>query len=137
MTDNNLVKNAYQANLDQTKIKSVDIPLEDQKFVELTKNYWKLNKRSEEFVYEYNHPYKNHEYLVETIKQISIGDFWFYKSLECQCKVFEQILRFYNELFNEVKKDIFIEKLTRIIHGNCNKMQTIWNCLIQKKFWRT
>jgi len=113
MSNEFLTQSAFQANLDQTKLKNVVIPSHHQGFADLTKDQWKLNKRSEEFIYEYNHPYKNYSYLIDLLKNISIGDFWFYKGLDNSSSACIQLLEFYEILFNEVSRNEFIDELIK------------------------
>jgi pyruvate, orthophosphate dikinase len=50
---------ALEVNLAQTRDKEIDIPMEHQWFGELSKDYWGIYKRTQEFIKELNHHYIN------------------------------------------------------------------------------
>lgn len=71
---------ALDANLNQTRETMTEIPVSQQWFGEITKPYWGIYKRTQEFLAELNHKYRNNQYVIESLQTICLGDLWVYQS---------------------------------------------------------
>ncbi len=75
------VSEALEANLATTRSKKIEIPPQHQWFVSLSHSHFGINKRAEEFMLEYHHPFTNQELVVDLLRKIALDDIWFYLSL--------------------------------------------------------
>ncbi|MFA5636800.1 MAG: hypothetical protein WC977_12960, partial [Anaerovoracaceae bacterium] len=73
---------ALEANLARTRDSEIEIPEEQQWFMELSGSKWGVNKRTREFITELNHKYRNDQYVIESLHNICLTDLWFYNSAE-------------------------------------------------------
>ncbi|KNZ42070.1 PEP/pyruvate-binding domain-containing protein [Acetobacterium bakii] len=73
---------ALEANLNQTRETVTEIPVAQQWFGELSQPYWGIYKRTQEFLVELNHRYRNNQYVIESLQTICLGDLWLYQSLD-------------------------------------------------------
>ncbi|MBC3888998.1 hypothetical protein GH810_11805 [Acetobacterium paludosum] len=73
---------ALEANLTQTRETITEIPAIQQWFGELSKSYWGIHKRTQEFLVELNHKYRNNQYVIESLKTICLDDLWLYGALD-------------------------------------------------------
>ncbi len=89
---------ALEANLVLTRHEEIEIPARHQWFIDLSSESWGINKRTEEFIKEYNHKYVNYEYILENLHNFSLTDLWFYKSIPES----EEALIFFVEIFEEL-----------------------------------
>lgn len=71
---------ALEANLAETRYKNIVIPEHLQAFIDLSKEYYGINKRAQECIIEYLHPFSNRLFVVEETREILLSDFWFYAS---------------------------------------------------------
>ncbi|HSW67203.1 MAG TPA: PEP/pyruvate-binding domain-containing protein [Bacteroidales bacterium] len=101
----NFQSKALEANLAETRYKDIAIPLPLQKFIAISSEYYGINKRAQECVIEYLHPFSNRLFVVEQLREIVIADFWFYSGFSDPEKAFEQPLELYNNLLSEALKD--------------------------------
>jgi pyruvate,orthophosphate dikinase len=72
---------ALEANLSQTRETNITIPAQQQWFGELSKPYWGIYKRTQEFLVELNHKYRNNQFVIESLQTICLGDLWLYQTL--------------------------------------------------------
>lgn len=98
---------ALEVNLAETRYKTIKLPEEHIWFLELSKSYWGINKRTKEFIMEYNHPYVNYEYVIENLHNICLADLWLYNS----CDQAEAALKVLVDIFNNLMKKDLKEKL--------------------------
>jgi len=77
-----LISNALEANLAETRYKDVKIPPEYQEFINTSKKYYGINKRANDCIVEYQHPFSNRKFVIEELRSILLTDFWFYSGLE-------------------------------------------------------
>lgn len=128
--ENQFNSKALEVNLAQTRYKTIILPKEHVWFLELSKSYWGIHKRTEEFIMEYNHPYVNYDYVIDNLHNICLADLWLYNSCEqaeAALKVLVDI--FYNLLHKELKEKLreqlittfmkFIDRLAKL--GNYPK----------------
>ena len=55
---------ALEVNLAKTRDTDILIPEEHKWFAELSKSYWGIYKRTQEFIKELNHQYINYQYVI-------------------------------------------------------------------------
>ncbi|MDD5508502.1 MAG: PEP/pyruvate-binding domain-containing protein, partial [Bacteroidales bacterium] len=123
--DQQFVSKALEANLAETRYKNIVIPEEHQYFIQLSSSYYGINKRASECLIEYSHPFSNRKFVVEELRQILLGDLWFYSGLPEAEKAWATILNVLDTLLAaELKKDLdvqivqtmaeFIEQLNKL-----------------------
>ncbi len=77
-----LVSKALEANLAETRYKDVKIPADYQAYIDLSKKYYGINKRANDCIVEFQHPFSNRKFVIEELRGILLTDFWFYNALE-------------------------------------------------------
>lgn len=80
---------ALEANLAETRYKDIVIPDDLLQFISLSQKYYGINKRAQECIIEYLHPFSNRLFVVEQLREIVISDFWFYSELDHPAEAFE------------------------------------------------
>jgi len=83
-----LISKALEANLAETRYKDVKIPPEYQEFINTSKKYYGINKRANDCIIEFQHPFSNRKFVIEELRSILLTDFWFYSALENSEKAF-------------------------------------------------
>ncbi len=83
------ISKALEANLAETRYKNIKIKPEYQEFINLSKKYYGINKRANDCIIEYQHPFSNKKFVVEELRKILLTDYWFYMNLENSEKAFE------------------------------------------------
>lgn len=96
-----LVSKALEANLAETRYKDVKIPADYQAFINLSKKYYGINKRANDCIVEYQHPFSNRKFVIEELRSILLTDFWFYSSLEKPEKAFSIPVKLMHKLLTE------------------------------------
>ncbi len=110
------ISKALEANLAQTRYKNIVIPESHRYFISLSQSYYGINKRARECLIEYSHPFSNRQFVVEQLREIFLGDFWFYFALENAEKAFDIILGIQDKLLNsDIKKDLRIQIIQTLI----------------------
>ncbi|MBF7095638.1 PEP/pyruvate-binding domain-containing protein [Alkalibacter mobilis] len=79
-TEKTFSSKALEVNLSETRDDSITIPPEQIWFGELSKSQWGVYKRTQEFLSELNHKYRNNEYIIDSLQRICLGDLWIYNS---------------------------------------------------------
>ena len=69
---------ALEANLAQTQFETTKIPDGQLWFGGLSRNNWDIHKRTQEFLRELNHTYRNNNFVIESLHDICLEDLWFY-----------------------------------------------------------
>ena len=77
-----LSSKALEANLAETRVGEITIPINHQRFIDLSVSHGGIHKRTREFILEYHHPYSNRQFVIEHWREILLRDIWFYNSLE-------------------------------------------------------
>jgi len=72
---------ALEANLAETRYKDIKIPSDFQYFINLSKTYFGINKRANDCVIEFQHPFSNRKFVTEELRNILLTDYWFYMGL--------------------------------------------------------
>ncbi|MCF6170123.1 MAG: hypothetical protein L3J66_04000 [Bacteroidales bacterium] len=83
-----LISKALEANLAETRYKDIKIPVEYQSFINLSKKYYGINKRANDCIVEYQHPFSNRKFVAEELRGILLTDYWFYIGLRNPAKAF-------------------------------------------------
>jgi len=96
-----LISKALEANLAETRYKDVKIPPEYQDFINLSEKYYGINKRANDCVIEYQHPFSNKKFVIEELRSILLTDFWFYNNLENAEKAFSVPVKLMHNLLHE------------------------------------
>jgi len=83
-----LISKALEANLAETRYKDIKIPTDYQSFINLSKKYYGINKRANDCVIEFQHPFINRKFVAEELRGILLTDYWFYIALPDPQKAF-------------------------------------------------
>ncbi|HCX64611.1 MAG TPA: hypothetical protein DHN33_05325, partial [Eubacteriaceae bacterium] len=73
---------ALEVNLSETRKDTAEIPDIQQWFGEISRSQWGVYKRTQEFLKELNHKYRNNQYVIESLHTICLGDLWIYNEHE-------------------------------------------------------
>jgi len=84
-----LVSKALEANLAETRYKDIKILPEYQEFIDLSKKYFGINKRANDCIIEYQHPFSNKKFVAEELRSILLTDYWFYIATDNPVKAFK------------------------------------------------
>ena len=110
---------ALEVNLAKTRDTDILIPEEHKWFAELSKSYWGIYKRTQEFIKELNHQYINYQYVIENLHNISLTDLWFYNSLEESEKALAVLVDIFKKLLEanlkENQRELLITTLIKFI----------------------
>lgn len=96
---------ALEANLNQTRESVTEIPEIQRWFGELSKDYWGIHKRTQEFLVELNHKYRNNRYVIESLQTICLGDLWLYHELEESEKALAVLVEMIRSVLDSKLKD--------------------------------
>ncbi|RLD90101.1 MAG: hypothetical protein DRJ09_05200, partial [Bacteroidetes bacterium] len=80
--DKKFVSKALEANLAETRYKDIKIPDKHLSFINLSKKYYGINKRANDCMIEYQHPFSNRKFVIEQLREILLTDYWFYINLK-------------------------------------------------------
>ncbi len=80
--DKKFVSKALEANLAETRYKDIVIPPKYQWFSNLSVKYYGINKRANDCIIEYQHPFSNRKFVIEQLREILLTDYWFYVGLK-------------------------------------------------------
>jgi len=72
---------ALEVNLAETRRDKVELTADHRRFLSLSVGYWGMHQRTEGFFRELNHTYPDYRWIIENLKKICLGDFWFYSNL--------------------------------------------------------
>lgn len=95
------VSKALEANLAETRYKDIKIPADFQVFINLSKTYFGINKRANDCVIEFQHPFSNRKFVTEELRTILLTDYWYYMGLENSVEAFNIPLRLLQTLLLE------------------------------------
>lgn len=99
-SEKTIKSDALTANMEQMATGKINIPEHHLWFAALSKNYYSLHNRATECITEYNHPYSNSTYVITQLRNIALGDFWFYEKNEHSKKAFTILLEFFEGLLS-------------------------------------
>lgn len=90
---------ALTANLQETQ-RPVDIPPEQQVLLDITDEYYGVNKRVRDFLFEYNHPFANWEVVINDLRTTSLGDIHHYLNHDRSVEAMDVFLNIFRRLFS-------------------------------------
>ncbi len=73
---------ALEANLAETRYKDINIKADYQSFINLSKKYFGINKRANDCIIEFQHPFSNRKFVTEELRKILLTDYWYYIGLK-------------------------------------------------------
>ena len=115
----NFTSKALEANLKQTRAKDIEIPEEQQWFMDVSQSKWGIHKRAEEFIIELNHKFVNHQYVIEALHNISLTDLWFYNSLDESEKALTVLVHIFENLvdsdLDENQRELLIKTVIKFM----------------------
>lgn len=95
---------ALEANLAETRYKNIVLPQSHRAFIQLSAEYYGINKRANEAIIEFHHPYSNRKFVIEQFREILLTDYWFYSSVAQPLTAYDCILSFFEVLLHEPLK---------------------------------
>ena len=113
MQEKEFTSGALRVNLEETRIKDIEIPEHHQEIINLSENHWGINKRAKSFFEELNHPYANHKIIIDEYRKILLGDRWLYEQSEHPEKAILFFLDIAFGLFRQPIKDEDASQLLR------------------------
>lgn len=133
----NFTSKALEANLKNTKDTDIEIPEEQQWFLGISESKWGIHKRTEEFITELNHKFANHQYVIETLHNISLTDLWFYNSLEESERALTVLVNIFKKIMisdlSEDQRELLIKTLIkfmeRLVSLEVFPHSVIWQCM--------
>jgi len=120
--DNEFKSQALEANLQETRHDSIEIPESHRWFLDLSKDYWGIHKRTEEFVEEYNHKFVNYGFILECLHNISLNDLWFYSSIPESEEAFLFLTGVFSDLTELELEDRLSEQLMKTLFKFIDRM---------------
>lgn len=104
-----LISKALEANLAETRYKDIKIPADYQCFINLSKKYYGINKRANDCVIEFQHPFINRKFVAEELRGILLTDYWFYIGLKDPAKAFSIPIKMMGSLLvSKFEKDLHL-----------------------------
>ena len=104
-----VISNALEANLAETRYKDIKIPSEYQSFINVSKKYYGINKRANDCIIEFHHPFINRKFVAEELRAMLLTDYWFYIGLEKPEEAFRIPLQMMRALLiSEKDKDLHV-----------------------------
>ena len=115
---------ALEVNLARTRDTEIEIPEEQQWFLDLSQAKWGIHNRTSEFITELNHKYVNYQFVIDALHTISLTDLWFYNSLEESEKAFTALVNIFSKLLHsdmdENEREILVKTLIRFVDRLAN-----------------
>ncbi len=115
---------ALEANLAHTRETEIEIPEEQQWFIDLSASKWGINKRTAEFITELNHKYRNDQYVIDSLHNICLTDLWFYNSAEDPERALSVLIDIFQGLFDsemdESARELLIKTLIKFMDRLAN-----------------
>ncbi|HJN06117.1 MAG TPA: PEP/pyruvate-binding domain-containing protein, partial [Bacteroidales bacterium] len=94
---------ALEANLAETRYKNIQIEPDYLQFINLSKNYFGINKRANDCIIEFQHPFSNRKFVTEELRNILLTDYWFYIALDDPDIAFSTPVKLLEKLLTEEK----------------------------------
>ena len=133
----NFTSKALEANLKNTRDTEIEISDEQKWFIEISRSKYGIHKRAEDFIIELNHKFANHQYVIESLHNISLTDLWFYNSHEESEKVLTVLVHIFQILVDsdltEDQRELLIKTIIKFMERLVNlevfPHSVIWQCL--------
>ncbi len=128
---------ALEANLARTRDTEIEIPEEQQWFLNLSASKWGINKRTREFITELNHKYRNDQYVIDALHNICLTDLWFYNAAEDGEKALSVLVDIFYGLFESEMEEASREQLIKTLIKFMDRLANlenypesiIWRCI--------
>ena len=98
---------ALEANLAETRYKDIIIKPEYQDFINLSKKYFGINKRANDCIVEFQHPFSNRKFVSEELRKILLSDYWYYVALSSSEQAFKVPLELFEKLLLEISSSSY------------------------------
>ncbi len=98
---------ALEANLAETRYKDINIKPNYQHFINLSKKYFGINKRANDCIVEYQHPFSNRKFVAEELRKILLTDYWYYIGIDKSKNAFNVPIELLEILLLEQKSSEF------------------------------
>ncbi len=112
---NRFSSKALEANLTETRETNIKIPTEQKWFNDLSKPYWGIYKRTQDFLLELNHKYRNNDYVIESLQIICLNDLWLYQSLEESIRAYDILVEIIASIFESKLKEGQHSRLIQVL----------------------
>ncbi|MAZ92964.1 MAG: hypothetical protein CMF58_00965 [Lentimicrobiaceae bacterium] len=96
---------ALEANLAETRYKDIILKSDYQTFINLSKKYFGINKRANDCIIEYQHPFSNKKFVSEELRKIILTDYWFYIGLTASKNAFKVPVELLTNILLDEKTD--------------------------------
>ena len=106
---------ALEANLAETRYKEIKIKPDYQQFIDLSKKYFGINKRANDCIVEFQHPFSNRKFVTEELRTILLTDYWYYIGLKEPDKAFAIPVKILEKLLSESSSSDFHVMIIRTI----------------------
>ena len=114
-----IVSKALEVNLENTKDTSIQIPEDQAWLLSLSESKWGTHKRTQEFLNEFNHKFRNNQYVIESLHGICLTELWFYNGLDEAERALDVFLRIFKQLMetslSEVQRDLLIKTFIKFL----------------------
>lgn len=106
---------ALEANLAETRYKDIKIEPDYQRFINLSNKYFGINKRANDCIIEFQHPFSNRKFVTEELRKILLTDYWYYIGLKEPEKAFAVPVELLEKLLIEKESIDFHVMIIRTI----------------------
>jgi len=113
--DSGFKSRALEVNLAETRHEQAELPSKQQWFIDLSSEYWGINKRTGELFIEYNHPHPNYSFIIENLHTICLTDLWLYSSAEESEEALLFLVSLFAELFQKELAEKDLEQLVKAL----------------------
>ena len=129
---------ALEANLAETRYSDIKIEPDYQQFINLSKDYFGINKRANDCIIEFQHPFSNRKFVAEELRNILLTDYWFYIALDELKNAFSTPVKLLNKLLAEDKSADYhvmiirtlLEFIQKLARENDDYSNLIDECLL-------
>lgn len=127
---------ALEANLAETRYKDIKIEPEYQVFINLSKKYFGIQKRANDCIIEFQHPFSNKKFVAEELRKILLTDYWYYIALRDPENAFRVPVKLLTKLlleessseFHVIIIKTFLEFVQKLSKEKNDHSTTIENC---------
>lgn len=114
-----IVSKALEVNLENTKDLSIQIPEDQAWLLSLSESKWGTHKRTQDFLMEFNHKYRNNQYVIEALHSICLTELWFYNGLDVAEQALDVFLRIFKMLMDaelsQAQRDLLIKTFIKFL----------------------
>ncbi|MDN5352497.1 MAG: pyruvate, orthophosphate dikinase [Clostridiales bacterium] len=114
-----IVSKALEVNLENTRDLSIQIPEDQAWLLSLSESKWGTHKRTQDFLTELNHKFRNNQYVIESLHSICLTELWFYNGLDDAERALDVFLSIFKELMEtdlpEAQRDLLIKTFIKFM----------------------